>query len=235
MKDPDYETRTIVLKKQIDEDQTVEIIEDKKTGLFRTLLKKPKKDEVHLHSLKLNLEAILMVSGYYSADYFRKATHTIKVDYNVKEVVLGDGVFPVRTKSGFQKALTGKRGKNSIDLELEEHVFIEEEDTIYFNHHGQEVSFSYKINSKNIENYPKKVLGQNKSNIKKPEITYEASIDKLALKLKRPLESDVEALNEKLTIQEISEIYVPIYEARLIGPKKKVGLLRIDAARKKII
>jgi hypothetical protein len=30
-------------------------------------------------------------------------------------------------------------------------------------------------------------------------------------------------------------LYVPIFEARLIGPKKKVGLIRIDAVRKKIL
>ena len=33
-------------------------------------------------------------------------------------------------------------------------------------------------------------------------------------------------------LREINEVYVPIYEARLIGPKKKVGIIRIDAVRK---
>jgi len=38
-----------------------------------------------------------------------------------------------------------------------------------------------------------------------------------------------------LTVNEINEIYVPVYEARLIGPKKKVGILRLDAVRKKVL
>ena len=38
-----------------------------------------------------------------------------------------------------------------------------------------------------------------------------------------------------LSLKEITEVYVPIYEARLTGPKNKVGLLRLDAVRKKIL
>jgi len=34
---------------------------------------------------------------------------------------------------------------------------------------------------------------------------------------------------------EIIELYVPIYEARLIGPKKNVRLMRIDSIRKKVL
>ena len=65
-----------------------EIVENKKTSLFKKLLKKPKPEEVHIHSIKLNFEAILSVSGIYAANFFRKAIHPIKVDYNVSEVVL---------------------------------------------------------------------------------------------------------------------------------------------------
>jgi len=104
----DYETKVIVLKKNIDDADAREIVEKKKTSVFRALLKKPKPETVHLHSLKLNYEAIMMISGSYTADYYQKAIHPIKVDYTVKEVVLGTGIFPIRTKSKFQKALSSK-------------------------------------------------------------------------------------------------------------------------------
>ena len=231
----DYESKIIVFKKNIDEDTVKEIVENKKTNVFKKILKKPKREEVHFHSIKLNYEAILMVSGTYVANFFRKAIHPIKVDFNVKEVVLGDGVFPIRTKSGLHKALTGKKGKNKVDLELEEHVFIENEDTIYFDHHGKEINFPFKINPKTIENYPKRILSNNHPNVKKPEISNESAINILTKKLMKPLEKDVRDLKEEFTINEVSEVYIPIYEARLNGPKKKVALLRIDAARKKIL
>lgn len=231
----DYESKTIVLKKIVDEQKARDIVENKKTDVFKSLLKKPKREEVHTHSIKLFYEAIMMVSGIYAANFFRKAVHSIKVDFNVKKVVLGDGVFPIKTKSGLNKALGGKKGKNSIDLELEEHVFIENEDTIYLDHHGKEIKFPFKINSKTIENYPTRILETNPINIKKPEITNNSAIDILTKKLMKPLEKDVRDLKDEYIIKEVSEVYVPIYEARLIGPKKKVGLLRIDAVRNKIL
>ncbi len=231
----DYESKVIVLKPTIDEETTKQMVEEKKTNLFKKLLKKPKRDEVHVHSLKLYHEAILMISGKYTADFYRKAVHPIKVDYNVSEVVLGDGVFPIRTKSGLQKAFSGNRGKNKVDLELEEHVFIENKDTMYFDHHGREIKFPFKISSKTVENYPKRILKNNDANVKRPEITNKTAFTRLSEKLKRPLEPDVRDLNDELTVDEISEIYIPIYEARLIGPKKKVELMRIDAVRKKIL
>ena len=231
----DYELKIIVFKKNVDEETVKEIVENKKTNVFKKILKKPKREEVHFHSIKLNYEAILMVSGTYVANFFRKAIHPIKVDFNVKEVVLGDGVFPIRTKSGLHKALTGKKGKNKVDLELEEHVFIENEDTIYFDHHGKEINFPFKINPKSIENYPKRILSINPLNVKKPEISNKAAINILTKKLMKPKDKDVRDLQEEFTINEVSEVYIPIYEARLIGPNKQVGLLRIDATRNKIL
>ena len=61
------------------------------------------------------------------------------------------------------------------------------------------------------------------------------AIEKLQSELKKPLEDDVRNLNEEFALREITEVYVPIFEARLIGPKKKVGILRLDAVRKKIL
>ena len=230
-----YDVKTIVLRKNIENDDVMLIIEEKKTTPFKSLLSRPKKEQVHIHSLKLYYECLLMVSGKYIADYFRKSTHTISVDSNVHEVIFGDGVFPVRSKSGLKKALVGKMGKNKIDLKLEEHVFVEEEDELTFDHHGREIKFPFKINSKTVENYPKRLLTQNESNVKKSELTHDSVISKLQSQLKKPLDSDVRDINEEFVLREITEVYVPIFEARLVGPKKKVGIIRIDAVRKKIL
>jgi hypothetical protein len=230
-----HDVKTVVLRKTIDETDAMAIVEQKKTDPFKSLLSRPKKEDVHVHSLKLYHECILTVSGKYVADYYRKATYDISVNYNIRDVVLGGGLFPIRSKSGFAKALSGKRGKNKIDLKLEEHVFIEEEEELAFDHHGREIKFPFKINSKTIENYPKKILEANIQNVKKPEITYDATIQKLQTLLKKPVDADVRDLSDEFVLREISEVYVPIFEARLIGPKKKVGIIRIDAVRKKVL
>ncbi len=230
-----HDVKTVVLRKNIDDEDALELVDQKKTIQFKSLLSRPKKADVHVHSLKLYYECLLMVSGKYLADYFRKATHSISVDSNVSEVSFGDGIFPVRTKSGIQKAFVGKRGKNKIDLKLEEHVFVEEEDELTFDHHGRDIKFPFKINSKTVENYPKRLLEQNKLNVKKSEITHDVAISKLQLLLKKPMESDVRELHDEFVLRDITEVFVPIFEARLVGPKKKVGIIRIDAVRKKIL
>jgi len=45
----------------------------------------------------------------------------------------------------------------------------------------------------------------------------------------------VRKLDEEFVLREINEVYIPIFEARLIGPKKKIEIIRIDAVRKKIL
>jgi hypothetical protein len=230
-----HDQKTVVLRKKIDETEVLEILEEKKTALFKSLFSRPKKSDIHIHSVKLCYECILIISGKYMANYFRKATHSISVHSNVSEIILGDGVFPVRTKSNFKKAIVGKRGKNKVDLKLEEHVFVENEDELTFDHHGREIKFPFKLNSKTTENYPNRLLQKNSSNVKNSELTHDDAIKKLQSFLKKPLEDEVRKIEEEFVLREISEVYVPIYEARLIGPKKKVGIIRIDAVRNKIL
>ena len=229
------DSKTVVLRKVIDDKEASAIIEDKKTSIFKSLLKKPKKEDVHVDSIKLFYECLLMVSGKYIADYYRKAVHTVSVDSNVQEITFGGGTFSIRSKSKFKKAFVGNRGKNKIDLPLEEHVFIEEEDELVFDHNGTTVKFPFKINSKTIENYPDQILTKNSANVKKTKITYDSAINSLKEVLQKPLEPDIRKLNDEFILNEITEVYIPIYEARLTGPKNKVGLLRLDAVRKKIL
>ena len=204
------------------------------------MLQKPKKTEVHIHSLKLSYEAFLILSGKYNANFYRKTIHTINVEPIVKEIIVGDYVFPIKQGKGVLGKLNTKiksstRKKNQIDLEIEEHVFLEEEKEVAFDHHGKEIKMPYKMSSRLIESYPRRTLEKTKDNVKKPEITYDAAVARLTSKLKKSVSIGRRNLEEKVTINEIIELYVPIYEARLIGPKKNVRLMRIDSIRKKVL
>ena len=230
----------MVLRPLVDSDEIEQIIENKKTLFFRKLLQKPKKNEVHVHSIKLTYEAFLILSGKYSANFYRKATHPISVDYTVKEIIFGDVIFPIKQGKGVLGKLGTKikshtKRKHQVDLDLEEHVFLEDQQEISFDHHGKEIKMPYKMSSKLIESYPRRTLEKTKNNVKKPEITYDAAIAKLTSKLKKSVSIGKRNLEEKIIIDEIIELYVPIYEARLIGPKKSIRLMRIDAIRKKVL
>ena len=235
-----YKIKTVVLRQVLDYSEAEQIVENRKTSLFRSMLQKPKKTEVHVHSIKLSYEAFLILSGKYNADYYRKATHEINVDSNVREIIVAGDTFPIKRGKGVfgklgTKIKSSTRKKNQIDLELEEHVFLYEEKEIALDHHGKEIKMPYKMSQKFIESYPKRTLEKTKNNVKKPEITYEAAAKRLIRKLKKSVSVSKRNLEEKITIDEIIELYVPIYEARLIGPKKNVKIMRIDGIRKKIL
>ena len=230
----DPKVRKITLKPQIDSDIAEDMVDNRKVKLFQTLLKKPKKSEIHLHSLKLFYEACLLLSGKYSADFIRDTKHTIHVDKNVRELIIDDKVYPVSQKKSMLSKLEPSR-KNKIKIEFQERLVIENKDDIAFDHHGKEIDLSYSNTQKIIEKYPRKILSENDDSIKKPEITVDAAINKLISKLKKPTDKGIKSLDEKIEFSDILEVYVPIYEARLIGPKKKIKILRIDAVRKKIL
>ena len=230
----------MVLRPILDYTEAEQIVENRKTSLFRSMLQKPKKTEVHVHSIKLSYEAFLILSGKYNADFYRKTIHVINVDPNVREIIIGDDTFPITQSKGVLGKLNTKikkstRRKNQVDLELEEHVYLEDEQEIAFDHHGKEIKMPYKMSSRLIESYPRRTLEKTKNNVKKPEITYDAAVARLTSKLKKSVSIGRRNLQEKVTINEIIELYVPIYEARLIGPKKNVRLIRIDGIRKKVL
>ena len=109
-------TKVISLKPYLDSDTAEEMVDSRKVKLFQTLLHKPKKSEIHLHSLNLHFEAILLLTGKYSVDFIRDATHTLSVDKNVQEILIDDKVFPVKKKKGVLSKLEPSF-KNKVKIE----------------------------------------------------------------------------------------------------------------------
>ena len=230
----DTKVKIISLKPLLDSDAAEEMIDSRKVKSFQTLLHKPKKSEIHLHSLTLHFESILLLSGKYSVDFIRDAEHTLSVDKDVQEVIISDEVFPVKKKHGVLSKLEPSF-KNKIKLLMQERVMLENTADISFDHHGKEINLSYTDTVKLLEKHPKKTINEDKESIRRPEITIPAAKSKLIAKLKKPADAGTKSSEEIFDFRDILEIYVPIYEARLIGPKKRIKIVRIDAVRKKIL
>tara|TARA_B000000475_G_C15912523_1_gene413187 strand:- start:177 stop:881 length:705 start_codon:yes stop_codon:yes gene_type:complete len=230
----DTKVKIISLKPLLDSDAAEEMIDSRKVKSFQTLLHKPKKSEIHLHSLTLHFESILLLSGKYSVDFIRDAEHTLSVDKDVQEVIISDEVFPVKKKHGVLSKLEPSF-KNKIKILMQERVMLENTADISFDHHGKEINLSYNDTVKLLEKHPKKTINEDKESIRKPEITIAAAKSKLISKLKKPADAGTKSSEEIFDFRDILEIYVPIYEARLIGPKKRIKIVRIDAVRKKIL
>ena len=232
----DHDVNLVVLRTTINRDDATDIINQKKNSVFGSLLSRAKDEDVCVHSLTLYYECILVVSGRYQSNYFKSATHTISVDSNVRDVTIGDQTFNVRTKSRLSKALGGNKRRHKIDLQLGEHVFIDQKDKLIFDTFGEVIEYPLEINSHTVEGYPKQVLKENQPNIRKLEITHSQAVKKLESRLKRTVDTgDIWDLVEEFTLHEIAEVYVPVFEARIVGPKQQASIIRLDAARNKVI
>ena len=91
---PNYDKVVFVLKPKLSSDDAEELVENKKINSFKFLLQKPKKSDVRVISFKLYYEAFLLLAGKYTADFIRKANHTINVDNDVREVVIDQNTYP---------------------------------------------------------------------------------------------------------------------------------------------
>ena len=60
--------------------------------------------------------------------------------------------------------------------------------------------------------------------VRESELTHTTLIKRIDSKLKESLDRNVRNLEDELVIEKISDVYVPIFEARLVGPQKKAGL-----------
>ena len=225
---------TVVLKAKADRREIDEFVDSKKARYFRHLFSRPKRHEIHVHSVALVYEPYVILSGTYEADFFKSASYSLKTPHNVKEIIIGDGVFPISERSTFLKRLEGRRGKNTVKLTVDEHVFVNESLKLVVDHHGKERKFPYRLSSSIKENYPKRVLGKN--SVKELETSLDDAVNKLEKKARRKhFNVQVKDLKERFSVDSIVEVYVPIYEARLVGPRKRVQIMRIDAVKKKVI
>lgn len=228
--------RKIVLRRHIDDKEAHDIVEKKKSRSFRTLLSSPRKDDIHTHSVKIIYEAITILSGEYWARYYRKAEHTINVDHNVKRVEIGDGVFNVKPRSRIGRAVSGSKSKRKVPLHLEEYVNDQTTGEIFIDHHGSEVrKFAHSTKSSQLESHPDRVL-DSADMVRSVELTQDALVGRLCEKLVPDLtKRDLRDLQDRVTIKKIVTVYVPVIEAKLVGPKKRIRMLRIDTVNGKIL
>lgn len=228
--------RVVVMRRLLDEDAAVVLVNKKKRGSFGSLVTRPRDDEIHLQKVDVLYECIRTVAGRYTADYLRAKTHTISVDKSVKEVIINGQSFEFQPESKIKKMIKVRRSSNQIDIQMQEHVFIDQSMEITFDIDGNEIKKpNYKIKQDSVEMHPEQVL-EDAKNVKVQSMERADAVSILEERLRGSDEShDISDMTEQFDLQEITEIYVPIYEARVVGPKNKVALIRIDAARKKII
>ena len=233
-KEYDSSTKVIVLRCALDDASARKFVDRKKHTAFGSPLSRPKND-IHIQALEMSYECLRTVSGSYTADYLRNAIHTLKVNKSVHSVIIGNATFNVQQKSRIASALSVRRGSANIDVTLKEHVHTDTSLSLTFDIDGTLTHApKYKIKPDTVEINPDEIL-DNAATVKEQKLDRADAVAILEKHLKSPLEDDIEDLNERFVLHHVEELYVPIFEARLSGPRNKIAVMRIDGARKKII
>ena len=133
-----------VLRPRMTADAARELVDRKKTDAFRTMIiRKPRPEAVRVESVDLYYEASVAASARYAADYYRKAVHGIHVERSVREVVVAGKRFAARGAGSLSKVIPG-RGRNTVDIELDEHVYVDNSASVHLDARGGEIDAPYK-------------------------------------------------------------------------------------------
>lgn len=125
-----------------------------KTQLFtRFWLLKPKPEEIQFVSIDKYYEPYIVVSGKYLIDYYRECRYSIRVDAQVKEVVLLNNKF---TPEHFTRPST-KGG--TIKLEGEERIVNEAESSFVLDGYGHDAKLK-ELPSARPEKNPEEVIAE---------------------------------------------------------------------------
>lgn len=231
------EADLVVLRARLTDAAAREMIERKKTDAFRTMIiRRPKREDVRVVSVELHYEAVLAASARYTADYYRRAAHTIRVERAVREVVIAGKAFAARD-SGPLSGIMARRGRGSVDVDLEEHVYIDNSGSVCLDMSGSEIDAPFRGDpARSAEPDPASVLDAAAGRVRAPEKgAAAAAVEILRGRLREKIEGGARGLSDEFSVERLAEVYVPVYEARLVGPRRKAAIMRVDAARKSVI
>jgi hypothetical protein len=175
-----------------------------KFGLFV-----PKPEEIQFVSAEKYYQPYIIINGKYSIDYYRKNAYNVRVDQEVKEVILLNNKFTP------QIAEDSSNYKYSrIKLEGEERILNDAKAYQILNDQGQETTLKG-LPSAPSEKNPQELIEKNGLKEFPQNIDVDFLLQRIA---KRP--SNVNRIvSENFEVTERSIIYTPRYKLKYVNPK----------------
>jgi hypothetical protein len=197
-----------------------------KTKIFTEFfLLRPPREDIQLVSINKYYEPFIVISGKYAIDYYRKSTYAVKLDKEVREVILLNQQFkPEQSKDPF--------GENHsvIKLEGEERIMKELNASLILDRSGQDIT-PERLPSAPSERNPEKLLTECGAK----EIAGDADLRFIQSRiLKRPKDIN-RIVNELIEVNERVVIYAPrfrlVYKNTITGKEKAIEFDGVTAKR----
>ena len=181
-------------------------------------------EEIRFVSIEKYYEPYMVISGKYFIDYYRRCAYMVKVNKEVKEVILFNNKFTPEQTSNSQ-------GEHSIRLEGEERIAKESRAFLTLNKNGQDSKLN-EIPSAPSEKNPQELI----TSFKMPEIAPDIDVQIIRTRIaQRP--NDVNRIvDEVFEIDERSVIYAPRFKLTYRCPRiGKEAYLEFDGVTSKQI
>jgi hypothetical protein len=220
------ERKIIVYETRIDPIVIKMAAEKLKDRLFtRFWFLKPNMEEVQFVSIEKYYEAFMVINGKYVIDYFRKCVYTVKVDKEVREVVLHDHKF-----DPIPPADPRVRDYGVIILEGEERLTNEFEASLVVDRYGRDVALE-RLPPAPSERNPKKTL----LTFGVQEVAQDADLNCIRLRVaKRPVGVN-RIVSELFEVNDRAVIYAPrfrvVYRNVRTGEEKAVEFDGVTAQK----
>lgn len=186
---------------------------------------KPHREDIQFVSINKYYEPFIVISGKYAIDYYRKSAYAVKLDKEVREVILLNQQFkPEQSKDPYGE------NRSVIKLEGEERIMKEFNASLILDRSGQDIS-PERLPSAPSERNPEKLLTE----CDVEEIAEDADLKFIQSRiLKRPKDIN-RIVNELIEVNERVVIYTPrfrlVYKNTITGREKIIEFDGVTAKR----
>jgi len=196
------ERKTIVYETLVDPTVIKVTGEKLKAQLFSKLgFFKPNREEIQFVSINKYYEPYVVISGKYSVDYYRKSAYTVKLDKEVREVIILNQQFePGQSIDSYGQ------GQKVIKLDGEERIMKEFSASLILDQSGEDVTLE-RLPSAPSERNPEKILTESGAE----EIPEDEDLNIIQSKILRRPNDMNRIINELFEVNERVVIYTPRY------------------------
>jgi len=199
-----------------------------KTEIFAKFLMKPARENIQFVSIDKYYEPFIIISGKYAIDYYRKSTYAIKVNKEVREVIVLNNQFkPEQSKDPKDPYAPTI---NVIKLDGEERIMKEFSASLILDQSNRNVP-PERLPSAPSEREPDKILAESETEV----ISRDADLEYIKSRvMKRP--KDISRIvSELIEVNERVVIYVPrfrlVYKNRMTGKERSVDFDGVTGKR----
>lgn len=248
------DTKILVAKSVVSEEESKTIFEKEKVEAFKGFFRRPKENEIVIKQIVKSYEPYMLIGGKYHLRYLTERTYDVDlIDDAVSVFILGEEIIVPeeveeeetevdikgKKRKGFFDGLfkSGKSKKSVSKPEIQltgiEHVLIEKDIMETRNYKGSSINPDVLPEANMLEGN-EQFLRTNNIEIPKEYVDIEKFSKEIIDEYTQKPDTVQRVISEKLTITDRKILYYPVFWAKMIYKDSKEKFVRLDAVTRKV-